>query len=157
VASRKANTKTTALVAIEASSTSTRSAQPNSPALPAPIADSAVVASTANPAVASSSRLRPRARNGLGRSLRGTAQAVFIAYCTACATPSPPYRAPSTPTSTAVRPPLSSCGVPSWSPTTGSWLSAESITRRCSSGSPASTVPRIVDISSSSGNSETNA
>ncbi len=81
---------TAALTATEATSTSTRTTAPSEPALLAPRVDSTVVPSTASPAVASSSRLRPRALNGLGRLLRGTAHAVFIAYCTACATPRPP-------------------------------------------------------------------
>ena len=45
---------------------------------------------TANPAVRSSSTLRRRARTGLGRLLRGTAQLTFTAFCSAWATPSAP-------------------------------------------------------------------
>ena len=62
---------------------------PNAAAL-LPSADRMVVPSTASPTVASSSRLMPRALIGLGRLFRGTAQAVFIAFCVAWATPSPP-------------------------------------------------------------------
>ena len=51
---------------------------------------STVVPSNAKPPVANNNKLRPRARNGSGRSLRGTVQAVFIAFCNACAPPSPP-------------------------------------------------------------------
>ena len=62
-----------------------------SPAPTAPAkADSVVVASTARPAVATSSRLRPRAVIGFGRRWRGTAQATFIPFCSAWATPSAP-------------------------------------------------------------------
>ena len=38
----------------------------------------------------SNTRLRPRPLNGFGRLLRGTRQAVFMAYCTAWPTPIPP-------------------------------------------------------------------
>ena len=49
-----------------------------------------VVIKMPTPAVPSRTRLRTRARIGFGRRLRGTAQAMFIAFWVACATPSAP-------------------------------------------------------------------
>ena len=62
---------------------------PNAPAL-LPSADRTVVASTASPPTVISTRLRSRTRIGFGRRYRGTAQATFIAFCNAWATPSAP-------------------------------------------------------------------
>ena len=78
-----------AFTATDATSATTLTPKPNAPA-PPPSADSTVVPSNAKPPVANNNKLRPRARNGSGRSLRGTVQAVFIAFCNACAPPSPP-------------------------------------------------------------------
>ena len=90
VASRNTNTNTAALRPREPASTATFTAPPRDPAPLLPRWTARSSPRTAIPAVASSSRLRPRALNGLGRLLRGTDQAVFMAYCTAWATPSPP-------------------------------------------------------------------
>jgi hypothetical protein len=74
----------------DAASTTTLRTSAKDPALLAPRVDNTVVANTATPTVASRSRLRARALNGLGRLLRRIDQAVLIAYCTAWATPRPP-------------------------------------------------------------------
>jgi hypothetical protein len=45
---------------------------------------------TATPEVTSSTRLLNRSTTGLGRLLRGTDQAMFWAFCSACPSPSAP-------------------------------------------------------------------
>ena len=52
--------------------------------------DSADTTSTATPAVISRIRLLSRSRNGLGRLLRGTDQAMLSAFCTDCPSPRAP-------------------------------------------------------------------
>jgi len=126
---------------------------PNAPAL-LPSPDRIVVASTPRPTVASSSRLRSRALIGLGRLLRGTCQAAFIAFCPAWATPSPPYTAPSRPITSPAPLPRSPFGSPSWLPITGNWPSVEFSTRCCRCASPPRTNPSTLVNSSSSGNSD---
>ncbi len=88
-------------------------------------ADPSTIATRPRPTEAISTRLLPRARNGLGRLLRGTAHTVLPACCRACATPSPPYSAPRMPTTTPVVPLPSEAGALSWSPTTGNSPRAE--------------------------------
>ncbi len=53
--------------------------EPNTSVL-APRVDSTETASTAEPAMVSRSRLLKRVKNGFGRLLRGTAQAVFMVF-----------------------------------------------------------------------------
>jgi hypothetical protein len=78
---RKATMNAPALIATDAANTTTLRPTPKAPEpLPAN-PDSTVVPNSAAPTVPSSSRLRPRAANGLGRLLRGTAHTVFIAFC----------------------------------------------------------------------------
>ena len=94
---------------------------------------------------------------GSGRVYRGTAHTVFIAFCRALPTPSPPYSAPAMPMITAVVPPLRASGWLSWSLITGNWSMAALTIWSRHSGRPESTTPSIVVSSRSSGNSETNA
>lgn len=70
----------------------TMPARPNAPKSPTarPTADSTVAATAAEPSTSRSNRLRIRDRNGSGRTLRGTAHTVFIAFWMACPTPEPP-------------------------------------------------------------------
>ena len=135
---RKARMNTVALSTTETNTTRivlhcARSA-PNAPALP-PSADRTVVANTAIPPTVISTRLRSRSLIGLGRRCRGTAQATFIAFCNAWATPNAPYSATSPPTTRATPLPCKPCGSPSSSPMTGNWLNVESRIRSCRSGS----------------------
>ena len=62
---------------------------PGVPSVPAST-ETVVVATTASPPMRMISTLRSRALIGFGRSLRGTAQAMFVAFCRACATPMAP-------------------------------------------------------------------
>ena len=71
---------TAMLISTEAASTRYRPASPSVPAPPPPMTDRAVVPRTASPAVASRTRLRPRALIGFGRLLRGTPHIVLAAY-----------------------------------------------------------------------------
>ena len=64
----------------------------------------------ARPAVTSRSALRSRDMNGSGRLLRGTAHAMFMAFCAAWTTPSAPYNAPSEPMITATLLPVRPSG-----------------------------------------------
>lgn len=127
------------------------------PSTARPVAESTVAAIAAEPSTSNSIRLRTRDRIGSGRTLRGTAHTVFIAFCTAWPIPEPPYSAPRMPTTTAATPPLSFSGWASCSPISGNWLTVASTTCCCSSGRPTSTTPSTVVSNSSSGNSETNA
>ena len=52
--------------------------------------DTAAIPMIAAPLVNTSRRLRSRRENGLGRRLRGTDQAMFIAFCRACPRPREP-------------------------------------------------------------------
>lgn len=104
----------------------------------------------------SNARLRNRALIGFGRLFRGTAQAVFIAFCVACATPRLPYNAPNTPTTTAAPLPRNPVGLRSWVPIPGNWLNAEC--RICCSkcGWPPSTNPSTEVNNNSNGNNDRN-
>ena len=113
--------------------------------------DSSVLPRIASPAVAIRSRPRPRLRSGLGRLFRGIPHAVFVAYCSAWPTPSPPYSAPMIPTVSPIAPPLIRRGWDRSTPMTGNWCSAEDSTSCCSCRSPASTKLSTVEPRSSSG------
>ena len=58
--------------------------------MPLPSAESTEIASTATPALISSSRLLSRSSTGLGRLLRGTDQAMLVAFWIAWPRPSEP-------------------------------------------------------------------
>ena len=104
-AKRNPKTNTAMLISTDAATATNRRIIPNGPTPLPPTMDKAVVPIMASPAVASSSRLRPRALNGFGRLLRGTPHTVFVAYWNACATPRPPYRDPRMPMTSPAGPP----------------------------------------------------
>src|ERR1700760_3369000 len=106
VANRKQNTKTIVFRTNEPTSVKIFDVSPNESRPLVANVDRIVVPMTPKPAVNSSSRLRPRATNGLGQLLRGTFQPVFIAYGPAWATPIAPYSEPTMPTTRPVVPPL---------------------------------------------------
>jgi hypothetical protein len=147
--------KTTALAVTDRSTTTTVTTSPSRPSPRAPVAaERTVVARTATPAVAMSRRLRSRLSSGFGRLLRGTAQATFIAFCTACAMPSAPYTEPATAITSATPLPRSPWGSASSSPMTGNWLSAEPRMSRRSRSLPWRRTPSADDASSRSGNTD---
>jgi hypothetical protein len=77
------------LIAIVATTITILPTAPKSPTA-RPTADSTVAAIAADPSTSRSSRLRTRDRTGSGRTLRGTAHTVFIAFWMAWPTPEPP-------------------------------------------------------------------
>ena len=113
--------------------------------------DSIATRSTVTPAMIITTKLRSRLTTGLRRLLRGTAHATFTACSAACPRPSTPYRAASTPTTTADVLPCKPFGAPSWLPTIGNWRSADVNTSWRSSGSPCRMKPSTEDAISSSG------
>ena len=116
-----------------------------------PTAESTEIPSTASPASSSSSRLFIRASTGLGRLLRGTAQAVLREFWMAWPSPEAPNSAARVPTTTTVVEPCMPSGRPSWSPMIGNCARAELSTWSWSSGRSCRMKPRIEEASSSSG------
>ena len=97
--------------------------------------DSTETASTERPAVVSNSRLLSRSRTGLGRLLRGTAQATLIAFWIGLAQAERAVeRGQRADDDADGRSPAGPRARPSWSPMIGNWLSAELSTSCCSSG-----------------------
>ena len=103
------------------------------------------------------SRLRTRISTGLGRLLRGTDHAAFMTFWAAWPSPSAPYVAARTPTTTAVTDPVRPSGAPSCSPMIGNCARAESRASAWRSGRFWRTKPKIVEASSSSGKIATKA
>jgi hypothetical protein len=92
----------------------------------------------------------------LGRSVNGTFQTPFIAFCMAIMAPIPPQRAPTIPTARATPEPGMAPLVSSWSPITGNWASVESSRSVRRLGLDSRTRPRTVVSTSSSGKIEKN-
>lgn len=86
---RKATSRIAVLMPTVATTMPARPSAPKS-STARPTAARTVAVIAADPSTSNSSRLRIRDRKGSGRTLRGTAHTVFIAFWTACPTPEPP-------------------------------------------------------------------